>query len=168
MGYEIQQRTKPQTLSYGLADSPVALLAWLYEKLVIWTDNYPWTDDEILTWVSVYWFSTAGVAANLRIYHELWNADPKDDNGLHYTKCHEYIPHVKLGVLQSPKDLTLQPRSWVAGLGDLVLFTREEHGGHFAATEHPEFVARELRKMFGRGGGAYGCVEGKDGYGKSV
>lgn len=45
-GYAIEQCTKPQTLGYGLADSPVALLAWMYEKLVSWTDKYPWTDDE--------------------------------------------------------------------------------------------------------------------------
>ncbi|KAM3084785.1 hypothetical protein ACMFMG_003239 [Clarireedia jacksonii] len=49
-GYNVLQSTKPQTLAYGLADSPVALLAWLYEKLHDWSDDYPWTDDEILTW----------------------------------------------------------------------------------------------------------------------
>ena len=45
-GYTHEQSTKPQTLGYGLADSPVGLLAWIYEKLVGWTDDYPWTDDE--------------------------------------------------------------------------------------------------------------------------
>lgn len=65
MGYEMEQRSKPQTLGYALADSPVGLLAWIYEKLHEWTDGYPWTDEEILKWVSVYWFSTAGVAANI-------------------------------------------------------------------------------------------------------
>ena len=45
-GYLQEQATKPQTLGYGLADSPVGLLAWIYEKLVGWTDEYPWTDDE--------------------------------------------------------------------------------------------------------------------------
>ena len=45
-GYSSEQCTKPQTLGYGLADSPVGLLAWIYEKLVGWTDEYPWTDDE--------------------------------------------------------------------------------------------------------------------------
>lgn len=45
-GYFKQQTTQPQTLGYGLADSPVGLLAWIYEKLVVWTDAYPWTDDE--------------------------------------------------------------------------------------------------------------------------
>jgi hypothetical protein len=46
MGYYAEQSTKPQTLGYSLADSPVGLLAWIYEKLVTWTDSYPWTDDE--------------------------------------------------------------------------------------------------------------------------
>lgn len=45
-GYFEMQSTKPQTLSYSLSDSPVGLLAWIYEKLVTWTDNYPWSEDE--------------------------------------------------------------------------------------------------------------------------
>ena len=45
-GYVAVQSTKPQTLGYSLSDSPVGLLAWIYEKLVAWTDDYPWTDDE--------------------------------------------------------------------------------------------------------------------------
>ena len=44
--YFMQQATRPQTLGYGLGDSPVGLLGWIYEKLVAWTDNYPWTEDE--------------------------------------------------------------------------------------------------------------------------
>ena len=46
MGYYSIQSTKPQTLGFSLADSPVGLLAWIYEKLVAWTDSYSWTDDE--------------------------------------------------------------------------------------------------------------------------
>lgn len=45
-GYMQEQSTKPQTLGYSLSDSPVGLLAWIYEKLVLWTDNYAWDDDE--------------------------------------------------------------------------------------------------------------------------
>lgn len=51
-GCGFEQSTKPSTIGFALNDSPVALLAWIYEKLHDWTDNYPWTDDEILTWVS--------------------------------------------------------------------------------------------------------------------
>jgi hypothetical protein len=89
-GYFMIQSTKPQTLGFSLADSPVSLLAWIYEKLVTWADAYPWTDDEgtyinthhissykpdltrfaVLTWVSIYWFSRAGPAASIRIYYE--------------------------------------------------------------------------------------------------
>lgn len=46
LGYLREQSTKPQTLGYALADSPAGLLAWVYEKLVNWTDAYAWTDDE--------------------------------------------------------------------------------------------------------------------------
>lgn len=51
-GYYIEQSTQPQTIGYSLSDSPLGLLAWIYEKLVQWTDNYPWTDDEGMKLVS--------------------------------------------------------------------------------------------------------------------
>lgn len=54
-GYYQLASTRPQTLGYALADSPVALLAWIYEKLHDWVDEYEWTEDEICTWVSIYW-----------------------------------------------------------------------------------------------------------------
>jgi hypothetical protein len=50
-GYRLEQSTKPQTIGYSQTDSPVGLLSWILEKLHDWTDNYPWTNDEILTWV---------------------------------------------------------------------------------------------------------------------
>jgi hypothetical protein len=62
-GYNFLQSTKPQTLAYALNDSPVALLAWIYEKLHDWTDGYPWSEEEILTWVSIYQFSRMGPGA---------------------------------------------------------------------------------------------------------
>lgn len=58
--YRILQTTKPMTLAYSFADSPSSLMAWLYEKLHNWTDDYNWTEDEVCTWVSIYWLSTAG------------------------------------------------------------------------------------------------------------
>lgn len=71
-GYNTLQSTKPSTIGVALADSPVALLPWIYEKLHDWT-SYPWTDDEILTWVSIYQFATAEPAASARIYDEIQN-----------------------------------------------------------------------------------------------
>ena len=57
LGYFAEQSTQPQTLGYSLSDSPVGLLAWIYEKLVLWTDDYKWTDDEgtrMLTYLVYY------------------------------------------------------------------------------------------------------------------
>jgi hypothetical protein len=58
------QGTKPSTIGVILQDSPVGLLAWIYEKVVAWSDNYPGTDDEGLTWVSIYYFSLSGLESS--------------------------------------------------------------------------------------------------------
>lgn len=67
------QSSRPQTVAYCLEDSPVGLLGWVYEKMIHWTHDYPWTDDEVLTWVSIYWFSKAGPGASVRTYFEAEN-----------------------------------------------------------------------------------------------
>lgn len=149
-GYNKLQSTKPSTLGFALADSPVALLAWIYEKLHDWTDNYPWTDDEILTWVSVYQFSTAGPAANVRIYYENMHA-----GGELRLKEGGYIGSVPLGLSCFPKDLVVPPKGWGRQLGPVVFEKYHPDGGHFAAHERPQQLANDLREMFGPGGGAY-------------
>lgn len=114
--YRQLQTTKPQTLSYAFADSPVALLAWIYEKLVDWTDGYAWTDDEILTWVSIYWFSTAGPNAHVRIYYEARH-NPTElipDR----ERASQWIDRVKLGLAHFPRELTVVPRIWGKTLGE--------------------------------------------------
>lgn len=161
-GYNLLQRTKPQTLSYAFADSPVALLAWIYEKLHDWTDSYPWTDDEILTWVSIYWFSTAGPVAHIRIYYEaMHNATPVIPTR---DTLIGWIPSVKLGMAFFPKELTVVPRTWGRTLGPVVYKSENEQGGHFAAWERPDVIAADLLKMFQKGGPCYNIVKGKSGY----
>ena len=158
-GYRTEQGTKPQTLGYALADSPVGLLAWIYEKLHDWTDAYPWTSDEILTWVSIYLFSAAGPAASLRIYYEA-----SHDNKLGRARTEQYIPHVKLGLAHFPRELSVVPRTWGRTMGPVVYESEHESGGHFAAWERPDAIVKDLREMFGKGGGAFGCVKGREGY----
>lgn len=155
----MQQSTKPQTLAYALNDSPTALLAWIYEKLHDWTDAYPWTDDEIFTWVSIYAFSAAGPGAAHMIYYEV--VHQKDETRERVTG---YIPNVLLGLAYNPKELGVYPKTWTRTLGPVVFESDNESGGHFYATEKPEFLARDLRAMFGKGGGAFGVVKGKSGY----
>jgi hypothetical protein len=93
-GYYMEQSTKPQTLAYALNDSPVALLAWIYEKLHDWTDEYPWSDEEIFRWVSVYAFSKAGPGAAHRIYYEFMHTT----GSITRETLMSYIPGVKLGM----------------------------------------------------------------------
>ncbi|PHH67684.1 hypothetical protein CDD82_1221 [Ophiocordyceps australis] len=146
-GYNMEQGTKPHTLGFALSDSPIALLAWIYEKLHDWTDAYPWTDDEILVWVSLYVFSTAGPAASVRIYYE---------NMHHQAPLWDSAPGVLVGYSIFPMDVVVPPTAWArAALGKAIVFeARHSHGGHFAAWERPEKLVGDLKTMFGPGGGA--------------
>ncbi|OSD05004.1 alpha/beta-hydrolase [Trametes coccinea BRFM310] len=157
-GYLSIQSTKPHTLGFSLADSPVGLLAWIYEKLVSWSDNYPWTDDEVIEWVSIYWFSRAGPDAAQRIYYEMTSGGTHDVfEGAKWTD-------VPLGVSYFPQEIVRLPRSWSHMLGHLVFESVHGYGGHFAAFERPEELASDLRVMFGNGGLAHGVASGKRGY----
>ncbi|TBU56210.1 alpha/beta-hydrolase [Dichomitus squalens] len=157
-GYSHEQATRPQTIGYSLADSPVGLLAWIYEKLVTWTDAYPWEDDEVLEWVSIYWFSRAGPAASVRIYKEMTDGFKRPAVvGVQWTS-------IPFGYSAFPKELNQVPRKWLQTLGNLVFESVHSHGGHFAAHEEPEELVRDIRNMFGKGGPAAGVVPGKNGY----
>ncbi|KZT12142.1 alpha/beta-hydrolase [Laetiporus sulphureus 93-53] len=154
-GYSQEQSTQPQTLGYSLADSPVGLLAWIYEKLVTWTDDYPWEDDEVLTWVSVYWFSRAGPAASVRIYYEVTQANERAQIPWSSIPC---------GLSFFPRELLSVPKTWARTIGNVVIESEHGSGGHFAAYEKPEELAADIRAMFGKGGPAFGVVGGKAGY----
>lgn len=141
--YSLEHSTRPSTIGIALTD-PVSLLAWIYEKLHDWTDSYPWTDDEILTWISIYQFSTAGAAASVRIYYERVHADPDVSTKVRGA----YVPNVPLGLSYFPKDLMLPPLSWGRTLGPVVYEKVHASGGHFAAHEVPELLANDVKAMF--------------------
>ncbi|KAI0440577.1 microsomal epoxide hydrolase [Xylaria telfairii] len=147
------QSTRPQTLGYGLTDSPAGLLAWVYEKLHDWADEYPWTEEEICTWASIYWFSTAGPAASTRLYYEF-----QQDIMTTIERLRGWMD-VKVGFGQFPNDVTTLPRLWAKQLGPTVFQREHPDGGHFPAWEKPEYVVADLREMFGRVGGAEDVVK---------
>ncbi|KAH9169958.1 Alpha/Beta hydrolase protein [Lactarius sanguifluus] len=128
MGYFSEQTTKPQTLGFSLADSPVGLLAWIYEKLVAWTDAYPWTDDEVLTWISIYWFSRAGPAASVRTYYEL----ALSGELIVFPKT-----TVPVGLSFFPKELARFPKALLRSKGKIGFESEHKAGGHSAAYEQP-------------------------------
>ncbi|KAH8588636.1 epoxide hydrolase [Bisporella sp. PMI_857] len=156
-GYYKQQSTRPLTTGYFMQDSPVGLLAWIYEKLHDWSDNYFWTDDEILTWVSIYYFSRPGPAATSYIYY---NNEHRDPGMFAAVQKYSVVP---LGISRFPKDLILLPKLWNQTMGPVVFEKEHESGGHFAAWERPDAIVDDLRTMFGRAGGAFNVVKGHSG-----
>jgi microsomal epoxide hydrolase len=170
--YAKQQDTYPQTLGYALNDSPVGLLAWVYDKLHRWTDGYAWTDDEILSWVCIYAFSRAGPAASLRIYHESVVRPVsvgKDGQLSTWLSRDEVVSTriancVKIAVANFPGEIVQIPGTWLRAIGNIVRETEFEKGGHFAAWEMPQGLVQDLRAFMGRSGEAYAVVTNKDGF----
>lgn len=145
-GYSHEQATKPQTLAYGLTDSPVGLAAWMLEKFFAWSDGtgsltQRFDVDELLTNVSVYWFS-GNVAATLRIYEE--NAREP----LRFASGERILP--PLSYAQFPKEIINPPREWVERVFDVVRWTQMPRGGHFAALEQPWALALDIHEAFSK------------------
>lgn len=141
-GYSTQQSTRPQTIGYSLVDSPVGLAAWIYEKMLSWTDNAGRPEDAlsrdtILDNITLYWLAGTGASA-ARLYWESFGAIGK-------------APPVLLPAAVStfPKEISKAPRKWSERiLHNIVYWRRAERGGHFAAWEQPELFVNELRNAF--------------------
>lgn len=139
-GYAALQATRPQTLSYALADSPVGQLAWIAEKFAEWSDPGIALDrDHLLTNVMLYWLTgTAGSSA--RVYYERAHIDY---GGPMYPPSEAptalaVLPHDNFIPLRHIADRTNRILRW----------TPFEHGGHFAAMEVPEELAADIRAFF--------------------
>ncbi|KAJ6256244.1 hypothetical protein Dda_9079 [Drechslerella dactyloides] len=157
LGYNKMHSHRPQTIGYSIQDSPSGLLAWILDKLHDWTDDYPWTDDEVLTWVSIFWFSTSGPTASFRLYYESQRMPMEDKlKYIAWAKC-------PMGISHFPKDINVSPLLWARPMGNFVFERAHDAGGHFAAWEKPQVLASDLKEMFKRGGPVYGAVSGRDG-----
>jgi len=141
MAYAIEQSSKPQTLAYGLNDSPVGLAAWVIEKFRRWSDcdgdlEARFSRDDLLTNLTIYW-ATESIGSSMRLYYETvrdpgrWGAAP-----------------VPKAMLMSPKDMFPTPRSWVERTGRVDRWTEIDEGGHFLEWEVPDLVADDLRAFF--------------------
>lgn len=142
-GYSTQQRTRPQTVGYGLVDSPVGLAGWIFEKMWAWTDNSgsPYdalSKDQILDNIMLYWLPANG-ASSARLYWESFGS---------------FAPQaIELPVAVSafPREILPTPRKWAErNYRQLTHWGDMDKGGHFAAWEQPEAFVGELRSAFGR------------------
>ncbi|WP_088344300.1 MULTISPECIES: epoxide hydrolase family protein [Rhodomicrobium] len=143
-GYFQQQGTRPQTVGYPLADSPVGHAAWIYEKFQAWTDNDGVVEsaisrDEILDNITLYWLTNTA-ASSARIY---WENYPASFAG--------GTIEIPVGISVFPKELFRVPRSWaMASYPQLIHFNELSKGGHFAALEQPAVFVNELRSCFAK------------------
>jgi epoxide hydrolase len=140
-GYMKQQSTRPQTLGYGLVDSPVGQMAWIVEKFWSWMDcdGHPenvLTKDELLDNVMMYW-ATASATSSARMYWESANSWGQ-------------LGRVELptGVARFPKEISRAPRQWCEATYNITHWTTMPRGGHFAAFEQPELFVEDVRKFF--------------------
>jgi pimeloyl-ACP methyl ester carboxylesterase len=141
-GYFAIQSTRPQTLAFGLADSPAGQLAWILEKFKEWTDSTDRPEDAIdrdhlLTNVMLYWLTNTA-ASSARFYYEFarsWAAPRRSET--------------PMGVAVFPHEIVLPIRRLAERDNNIVHWTEFDRGGHFAALEQPDLLVADIRTFFG-------------------
>ncbi|MEC9223980.1 MAG: epoxide hydrolase [Pseudomonadota bacterium] len=145
--YQQIQGSKPQTLGYGLNDSPTGLAAWIVEKFHGWTDmpqgatgylDNHFTKDELLTNIAIYWF-TGTITSSTRIYYE--NSKTPIETPLGFI-------NVPTGAAIFPAEIFVTPRAWAEAAYDLRHWSVMSEGGHFAALEKPDLYLNDLQIFF--------------------
>jgi pimeloyl-ACP methyl ester carboxylesterase len=141
--YQEIQGTKPQTLGYGLNDSPAGLAAWIVEKFHGWSDNDGNVEsaisrDQILTNITLYWV-TQTITSSARIYYESRHTPT--------TRPVRFV-EVPTGAAIFPKEIYFTPRRWAEARYNIVRWTVMPRGGHFAAFEEPDLLVDDVRAFF--------------------
>ena len=140
--YAMIQSTTPETVAYGLNDSPAGLAAWIVEKFYRWSDcngniESCFTKDELLTNLTIYW-ATQTINSAMRIYYESMHNPP--GNALKKMET-------PAGVAIFPKDLVPAPKEFAQRIYNLKHWTNMPKGGHFAAMEQPALLAEDIRQF---------------------
>ena len=143
--YGHQQRTRPQTLAYGLTDSPAGLAAWIVEKFRAWSDcagdvEHVFTKDELLTNITIYW-ATQTISSSIRGYYESAHA---------VASAPTTRVTIPTGIAIFPGEYLVGrvPREWAERTYNVQHWTEMPRGGHFAAVEEPELLAEDIRAFF--------------------
>ena len=145
-GYAEMMNTRPQTLGYGLADSPVGMLAFFYDKFAEWTysggqPERALTRDEMLDDVTLYWLTNTGTSSS-RSYWDAAQGGGGPFNAIEITK-------VPVAVTIFPGEIYRAPRSWAEqSFHKLIYWNEVSKGGHFAAWEEPDLFSAEMRAAF--------------------
>ena len=147
VGYQAIQSTRPQSLAYGLLDSPAGLAAWIGEKFHEWTDHSdPLADapfgavplERLLDNLSVYWF-TGTIGSSMRLYYE--------EIGVN-NRARPRTTNVPYGHTQYPAEIFSTPRGFLELALNLEYYAVQPRGGHFPSLEVPELFVPDLRNRF--------------------
>ncbi len=143
-GYQWIQGTKPQTLAYGLSDSPAGLAAWIVEKFRSWSDcdgdvERRFTKDVLLTNITLYWV-TGAINSSFWPYYARYHAPWPIADGQRV--------EVPTAYAAFPKEIVRPPRSWAERVYNIRRWTVMPSGGHFAALEEPQALVDDLRAFF--------------------
>jgi hypothetical protein len=151
--YGAIQGTRPQTLGYGLNDSPAGLAAWIIDKFWAWSDHggnldNSFSKDDLLTDVMIYWV-TQTMPSSTRIYFESQHNQSRPVSMTPFEKPHRQAP---MGYALFPKEINVPPRAWVerSNNSSMIHWTEMPRGGHFAALEQPELLAGDVRTFFAK------------------
>lgn len=142
-GYLKVQSTRPQSLGFGLGDSPIGLLGWLLEKYHEWMDveHYDMPADETLAFVMMHWMQ--GATPGLRYYKAAYSE--KDPSCV--KKAFTLYTSTPTGVSHFPMEMT-SPREWVAAVVNIQFWKDHDTGGHFPSVECPEKLVEDIRDFF--------------------
>lgn len=143
-GYQQIQGTKPQTLAYGLNDSPAGLAAWIVEKFRTWSDcdgdvERRFTKDQLLTNVMIYWI-TQSINSSMRLYYESRHHPWRPDTNKRI--------ETPTAAALFPREILKPPREWAEEAFNIQRWTVMPRGGHFAAMEEPKLLADDIRAFF--------------------
>jgi pimeloyl-ACP methyl ester carboxylesterase len=146
-GHGAMMVTRPQTVGYGLSDSPAGLAAWMYDKFAQWTysggePERSLTKDEMLHDITLYWLTNSAISS-ARLYWE--------NNNNNFSAAAQKTADISIPVAVTvfPGEIYRAPKSWTEqSYHQLIYFNEVDKGGHFAAWEQPELFATELRAAF--------------------
>ncbi|WP_244513571.1 epoxide hydrolase family protein [Devosia insulae] len=145
--YGAMMSTRPQTVGYGLSDSPVGLAAWMYDKFIQWTYSggvaeRSLTQDEMLDDITLYWLTNSAISS-ARLYWE------NNNNNFSSPAQKTQDISIPVAVTVFPGEIYQAPKSWTEkAYPNLIYFNEVDQGGHFAAWEQPKLYAAELRAAF--------------------
>ncbi|KAI5122858.1 hypothetical protein M0805_003151 [Coniferiporia weirii] len=142
-GYFMIQSTKPFTIGLAIASSPLALLAYIGEKIYSWSDPERFDPQDVLDTVALY-FLSGSFASSVLIYNQSF----KERTEL-ASDSKKWVPQGKLGVSAFPFEIGVSPKADIAAIGNLVYYKEHTSGGHFPALDSPISFVEDMREFFG-------------------